>query len=175
MHHTTKKNFKNVLVSTLSTNGLISMTYSKISVSAPLGTGCKLNVHKTASLTYVSNFIMCVRGGRFSQMFQTKNFFLVQKEKNTLKTSNKRAPIVEIVSWNNATLYHRFHLPQVKQDLISCIISFVCYNYSKNIWDKLCFSCEIAPYGNSSISIFQKFLASIKNIFILAGRLGTSL
>ena len=37
------------------------------------------------------------------------------------------------------------------------------------------FSCEIAPYGKSSRSIFQEFLASIEKIFILAGRLGTSL
>ena len=28
-------------------------------------------------------------------------------------------------------------------------------NNSKNTWDKLWFSCEIVPYGKSSISIFQ--------------------
>ena len=49
------------------------------------------------------------------------------------------------------------------------------YNYSKKIWDKLWFLCEIVPYGIGPISFFQYFLASIENIFILALRLGTSL
>ena len=49
------------------------------------------------------------------------------------------------------------------------------YNHSKNIWDKLLVSCEIAPYGKSSISIFEEFLASIEKNFVLEGRLGTSL
>ena len=35
-------------------------------------------------------------------------------------------------------------------------------NHSKNIWDKLWFLCEIAPCGNSSVFVFQEFLASIK-------------
>ena len=47
-------------------------------------------------------------------------------------------------------------------------------NHSKNIWDKLWILCEIAPYGKSSISIFQEFLTSIEKTFILVGRLGTS-
>ena len=35
-------------------------------------------------------------------------------------------------------------------------------------------SCEIAPYGKSSICFFQEFLASGEKKFILTGRLGTS-
>ena len=34
---------------------------------------------------------------------------------------------------------------------------------------------QIVSYGKSSISIFQRFLASIKTIFVLALKLGTSL
>ena len=49
------------------------------------------------------------------------------------------------------------------------------YNYSKKIWDKLWFLCEIVPYGIGPISFFQYFWASTENIFILALRLGTSL
>ena len=46
-------------------------------------------------------------------------------------------------------------------------------NPGQNIWDKLQLLCEIAHYGESSISIFNKFCASIEKIFILEGRLGT--
>ena len=35
--------------------------------------------------------------------------------------------------------------------------------------------CEIAPYGKSSISIFQEFFASIDRILILGARLSTRL
>ena len=43
--------------------------------------------------------------------------------------------------------------------------------FEMNFW----FTCEIAPYGKSSISIFQESLASIEKIFTLPGRLGNSL
>ena len=45
------------------------------------------------------------------------------------------------------------------------------HNHSKNIWDKVWFSCKIVPYGKSSISTFWQFLASIEKIYILALRL----
>ena len=45
----------------------------------------------------------------------------------------------------------------------------------KNILDKLYFSCQIAQYGKTLISIFQQFSASIKNILSLKGRLGARL
>ena len=51
---------------------------------------------------------------------------------------------------------------------------FSFYYHGQNIWDKL-FSCEIAYYGKSSISIFQQFFASISKIFILGVGLGTKL
>ena len=35
--------------------------------------------------------------------------------------------------------------------------------------------CEIAHYGKSLISVFQRFFATINKIFILAGRLSTRL
>ena len=49
------------------------------------------------------------------------------------------------------------------------------YSHGQNIWEKLQFSCEIANYGKSSISIFKNSLASIDKIFLLGGRLGTRL
>ena len=33
-------------------------------------------------------------------------------------------------------------------------------NHSQNIWDKLYFSCEIAHYGKSLISVFQEIFTS---------------
>ena len=36
------------------------------------------------------------------------------------------------------------------------------------------FMWKLAPYGKSSVSIFQQFLASIENIFLLALKLGTT-
>ena len=44
-------------------------------------------------------------------------------------------------------------------------------NHSQNIWDWLCFSCEITHCGKSLISVFEDFFASIKKILILAGSL----
>ena len=35
----------------------------------------------------------------------------------------------------------------------------------QGIWDKLCFSCEIAQCGKALISIFQQFSVSIKKAF----------
>ena len=49
------------------------------------------------------------------------------------------------------------------------------YNYGQHILDNLWFSCEIASYGKSLISIVQQFFASIDKIFILEGSLGTRL
>ena len=49
------------------------------------------------------------------------------------------------------------------------------FNHGQNIRDKLQFLCEIGHYGKSSISIFQEFFASMKKVFILVGRLSTSL
>ena len=49
------------------------------------------------------------------------------------------------------------------------------YNHSQNIWDWLLFSCEIAYYRKSLISVFQEFFASIKKILIMGGRLSTRL
>ena len=48
-------------------------------------------------------------------------------------------------------------------------------NHAQNISDKLLFSCEIAHYGKSLISVFQEILASIDKSFMLGGRLGTLL
>ena len=45
----------------------------------------------------------------------------------------------------------------------------------QNISYKLQFFCEIAPYGKSSISIFQEFFASIDKILILRAGLSTRL
>ena len=45
------------------------------------------------------------------------------------------------------------------------------HNHSKNIWDKVWFSCKIVPSWKSSVSIFWQFLASIEKISILALRL----
>ena len=39
------------------------------------------------------------------------------------------------------------------------------YNPGQNISDKLKFFCELAPYGKSSISIFQEFFTCIDKIF----------
>ena len=49
------------------------------------------------------------------------------------------------------------------------------YSHGQNIWDKFQFSCEIVHYGKSSISFFKESSASIDNIFVLEGRLGTRL
>ena len=48
-------------------------------------------------------------------------------------------------------------------------------NHSQNIWDWLCFSCEIKDCGKSLISVFEDVFASIKKILILAGALGPRL
>ena len=42
-------------------------------------------------------------------------------------------------------------------------------NYSQNIWERLLFSCEIAHYGKSSISVFQEIFISNDKIFISGG------
>ena len=47
--------------------------------------------------------------------------------------------------------------------------------YFGDILDKLQFSCEIAHYGKSLISLFQEFFDSFDKILILWGRLGTRL
>ena len=49
------------------------------------------------------------------------------------------------------------------------------YNYGQNVWDKLWFSCEIAYYAKSSISIFKESFASIEKTFFLGGRLDARL
>ena len=49
------------------------------------------------------------------------------------------------------------------------------YNPAQNFLGKVLFLCEIAPYGKSSISIFQEFFASIDKNFILEGMLSTTL
>ena len=41
--------------------------------------------------------------------------------------------------------------------------------------DKLQFSCKIASYGKSLVTIFQEIFTSIEKIFILGGRLSTRL
>ena len=51
----------------------------------------------------------------------------------------------------------------------------ISYNPGQNISGKLQFFCEIAPYGKSSISICQEFLASTDKILILGARLSTGL
>ena len=48
-------------------------------------------------------------------------------------------------------------------------------NHWQNIWDWLCFSCEITDCGESLISVFEDVFASIKKILILAGNLGPTL
>ena len=53
-------------------------------------------------------------------------------------------------------------------------IFWMVYNPDQNISDKL-FFCETAPYGKSSISIFQEFFASIDKILILGAALSTRL
>ena len=54
-------------------------------------------------------------------------------------------------------------------------ILFAEKNPGKNISDKLYFLCEIAPYGKSSISIFQECFASVEKFLILGARLGARL
>ena len=49
------------------------------------------------------------------------------------------------------------------------------YNPGQNISDKLYFFCEIAPYGKSSIFVFQEFFASIDKILILGAELSARL
>ena len=46
---------------------------------------------------------------------------------------------------------------------------------SRDIWGWLWFSCGMEHCGESLISIFEEFFASIEKIFILAGGLGTRL
>ena len=46
-------------------------------------------------------------------------------------------------------------------------------NYSQNIWERLLFSCEIAHYGKSSISVFQENFTSTEKMFISRGGLST--
>ena len=48
-------------------------------------------------------------------------------------------------------------------------------NHSQNIWDWLCFSCEITHCEKSLISVFEDFFASIKKNLILSGSLGPTL
>ena len=43
------------------------------------------------------------------------------------------------------------------------------YDQSQNIWDKFKFSCEIAYYVKSSISVFQESFAGTHKIFISGG------
>ena len=47
-------------------------------------------------------------------------------------------------------------------------------NHSQNILDKLQFSCEIAHYGKSSISIFQEIFVSTDKLIFSGGSLSTS-
>ena len=46
-------------------------------------------------------------------------------------------------------------------------------NHGQDMWDKLQFSCEIAQYEKTLISIFQQFCVSIKKNLSLGGRLST--
>ena len=47
-------------------------------------------------------------------------------------------------------------------------------NLGQNIVDKLQFLCEIAPYGKSSVSIFQEIFAGIDDKILISGvRLST--
>ena len=46
-------------------------------------------------------------------------------------------------------------------------------NHSQNIWDWPWFSCEIAHYWKSLISVLEEFVASTKKMLILTGGLGT--
>ena len=46
-------------------------------------------------------------------------------------------------------------------------------NQSQNIWDQHWFSCELAHYENSLISVFLELVASINKNFVLSGSLGT--
>ena len=48
-------------------------------------------------------------------------------------------------------------------------------NHSQNIWDWVCFSCEIAHCGKSLISASAGFFASIKKTLFWAGSLGPRL
>ena len=48
-------------------------------------------------------------------------------------------------------------------------------SHSKNVWDWIYFSCEIAHYEKSFASVFQEWLTSIKKNLIVAGGLGTGL
>ena len=51
----------------------------------------------------------------------------------------------------------------------------ISHNSGQNISGKLYFFCEIAPYGKSSISVFQEFFASIDKMLILGARPSTRL
>ena len=55
---------------------------------------------------------------------------------------------------------------------IEIFLSSYC-NHSQNISDKLSFSCEIAHYEKSQISIFQEIFASTDKTFISGGGLST--
>ena len=48
-------------------------------------------------------------------------------------------------------------------------LSISAYNHSLNIWDKLCFLCEIAHHGKSSVSVFQEIFTSTDKVFISGG------
>ena len=52
---------------------------------------------------------------------------------------------------------------------------FRTYSRLRGVWDWLWFSCGVAHCGRGLIAIFRGFFASIGEIFILAGGLGTGL
>ena len=60
------------------------------------------------------------------------------------------------------------------QPLTNVTINYILQSFTK-YFRLTQFSCEIAHYGKSLISIFQEFFASTNKMSILWGRLGTRL
>ena len=85
-----------------------------------------------------------------------------------LSVTNFRSRYILIVSDFFTKYIKTAALPSVKATIIA-------HNHSEGILDWFQFSCEVAHYGKSLISVFEKFFASVKKILILAWRLGTRL
>ena len=78
--------------------------------------------------------------------------------------------------WKKFLLHKDFSIQWFLVILLEYILRLYTMPQSgQNIWDKLWFLCEIAHYAKRLISIFKKFCVSIDKIFILQGRLGSSL
>ena len=138
---------------------------------------------------HVYVLVIELRGLQSGKYFTTFLYFATYREAVAQRSSVKKVFLEISQNWQENTcarvsfliklqvsgseIDSRFHHEIVAILVLSTVSSVPTIIHK--IFETNSFSCEIAPYGKSSISIFQKFLATIEKIFTLQGRLGTRL